>query len=221
MRSVAWSRFTPWPTALPTGTPSPTGRTGDRTTSARPTADVSPMLWQACSYQSISFASCTWRQPSRSQRGRYCGGRGPYRDAGPCAGRRCGALSVVRITRPCSVPALHVWALVRAVHVIAIAHEVSHRFVEFWNAATITIHNDTQALGPAPDRQIGIKCGMPVAGGLYQKYEAVIILVLDCLQASQNSSPINLFASHRLPPFRSECLHSQRCRYKLLILPHN
>lgn len=79
------------------------------------------------------------------------------------------------------MPALYVGALVRAVHVTAVAQEISHRFVEFWNAATITVHDDTQALGSTPDRQIGIKCGMPVAGGLYQKYETVVILVLDCL----------------------------------------
>lgn len=114
-----------------------------------------------------------------------------------------------------SVPALHVGTLVRAIDIIAVPHEISHLFVEFWNAATITIHDDAQMLGPLPNRQIRIKRGMPVTGRLYQQYKALIILFLDCLQALQNSSPVNLLASHRLPPFGSEYRSLQRCRYKL------
>lgn len=55
------------------------------------------------------------------------------------------------------VSALHVGTLIRAVHIIPVPQEISHSFIEFRNAATITVHDDTQALGHAPNWQVRIK----------------------------------------------------------------
>jgi hypothetical protein len=106
---------------------------------------------------------------------------------------------------PGSMPALYEGAPIGTIHIISIPQEISHRFLEFRNAATIAVHDDTQPLGVLPNRQIWIECGMPIAGGLYQKYKAVVVLFFDCLEAAQDGSSINLFTPHRLSPLRSEC----------------
>jgi hypothetical protein len=109
------------------------------------------------------------------------------------------------VRRPGSVPTLYKGAPIGTIHIISIPQEISHRFLEFRNAATIAVHDDTQPLGVLPNRQIWIKCGMPISGCLYQKHKAVVVLFFDCLKAAQNGSSINLLTPHRLSPLRSEC----------------
>ena len=46
-----------------------------------------------------------------------------------------------------SVSAFHEGPFVRAVYVIAVPHEVSHRFVKLRHTATITVHDNAQVLG--------------------------------------------------------------------------
>jgi hypothetical protein len=65
------------------------------------------------------------------------------------------------------VSTFHEWSLFRAVHVIAVPHEIPHFFIKFRNATTVTIHDDVHTLGDTPHRQIRIRYKMPVMGCLY------------------------------------------------------
>lgn len=110
------------------------------------------------------------------------------------------------------MPTLYEGAPIGTIHIIGIPQKISHHFVEFRNAATVAVHDDAQPLSVLPDRQIGIKGGMPITGRLYQKYKAVVVLFFDCLEAAQNGGSINLLSPHRLSPLRSECAHFPSCR---------
>jgi hypothetical protein len=44
--------------------------------------------------------------------------------------------------RPGSVPALYEGALIGAIHIAGVPQKISHRFIEFRNAATIAVHDD-------------------------------------------------------------------------------
>ena len=97
------------------------------------------------------------------------------------------------------VSALHEGMLVRAVHVVSVTHKISHCFIELYNAAMVTVHDNSHTLGHAPNWQIGIKRHVPVASRLHEKHKTVVIIVLDRLQVSQNGHPINLLAPHQSP----------------------
>jgi hypothetical protein len=94
------------------------------------------------------------------------------------------------------VSALHERTPVGTVHVVTVSHKISHCFIEFYNATMIAVHDNSHTLSHAPHRQIGIKGNVPIAGRSHEEHKAVIIVILDGLQVSQNSRPINLFAPH-------------------------
>ncbi|PZS39969.1 MAG: hypothetical protein DLM62_05395 [Pseudonocardiales bacterium] len=80
-----------------------------------------------------------------------------------------------------SVSALHEGTLVRAVHVVSVSHEVAHCFIEFWDTATITVHDDPHALSHRPDGQIWIEYDISVTSCLHEEYKAVVIVFFDRL----------------------------------------
>src|ERR1700710_640087 len=75
----------------------------------------------------------------------------------------------------------HEGTLVRAVHIVPVSHEITHCFIEFWNTATITVHDDPHALSHGPHGQIGVEYNIPVTSCLHEEHKAVIIVVFDCL----------------------------------------
>jgi len=94
------------------------------------------------------------------------------------------------------VSALHKRTPVGTVHIVTVSHKISHCFIEFYNTTMIAVHNNPHTLSHAPHRQTGIKGNIPIAGRSHEEHKAVIIVILDCLQVSQNSRPINLLTPH-------------------------
>jgi hypothetical protein len=86
----------------------------------------------------------------------------------------------------------------------------------------IAVHDDSHALRPAPNRQIGVNCHMPVAGRLDEKHKTIVIIIFDCLQVTQNVHPVNFLTLHQSPLPTSEmyCLCAPLLIHRVIVHHH-